>query len=133
MNVGLARRQAALAGVALAGALGAIALTRLDDGNQAPPPPALTVEWQVARVAVFEPSEEQTACGVTLTAESSGVAHPVLPCGARLVLEHEGRSAQAEVVERRPAGSGPEFDLTPALARQLGVDGRATVRWRFAG
>jgi hypothetical protein len=132
MNVGLARRQAALAGVAVAGALGAIALTRLDDGNEAPPP-ALTVEWQVARVAVFEPSEEPTACGVTLTAESSGVAHPVLPCGARLVLEREGRSAQAEVVERRPAGPGPDFDLTPALARQLGVDGRATVRWRFAG
>jgi hypothetical protein len=132
MNVGLARRQAALAGVALAGALGAIALTRLDDGDEAPPP-APTVEWQAARVAVFEPSEEPTACGVTLTAASAGVAHAVLPCGARLLLEHEGKSAQAEVVERRPAGSGREFDLTPALARQLGVNGEATVRWRFAG
>jgi hypothetical protein len=133
MNVGLARRQAALAGVALAGALAAIALTRLDDGNDAPPPPDVSVEWQVAHVAVFEPSEEPTACGVTLTADSPGVAHPVLPCGARLVLEREGRSAQAEVVERRPAGPGAEFGLTPALAGQLGVDGEATVRWRFAG
>ena len=49
MNPALARRQVALAGVALIGALGAIALSRI--GEDAPPPPARpAVEWQQATV-----------------------------------------------------------------------------------
>jgi hypothetical protein len=133
MKAGLARRQAALAAVALAGALGAIGLSRLADDAEPPPPPTATVEWQEARVGVLEPDGEQSSCGVALTAESVGVAHPVLPCGARLVLEREGRSAEAEVVSQGPVAAGRAFDLTPALATQLGLAAEGTVRWRFAG
>jgi hypothetical protein len=133
MNAALARRQAALAGVALVGALGAIALSRVDDDSDAaPPPPTAGVEWETAGVAVFEPSPEPTACGVTVTAQTAGIAHPVLPCGAKLVLEHQGRQAQADVVEQGPVDPGRSFELSPALAEQLGVLGEATVRWRFA-
>ncbi len=129
----LTRRQAALAAVALVGALGAIALTRLDDdSNSAPAPPAAVVEWETARVASFEPAFEPTACGVTVTAQTRGIAHPVLPCGAKLLLEHQGKQAQADVLEHRPVAAGRAFELTPALARQLGVGGETTVRWRFA-
>lgn len=131
MKAALARRQAALAGVALIGALGAIALTRIG-GDPEPPPPAV-VEWHEARVAIVAVSEEQTTCGVMVAQETSGVAHPVLPCGARLLLEHEGRRARAEVVARGPVGAGRAFDVTPALARRLGIAGETVVRWRFAG
>jgi len=132
MNAALARRQAALAGVALVGALGAIALSRLGDDSDAAPPPVAAVEWETARVAVFEPGAEPTACGVTVTAQTVGIAHPVLPCGAKLLLELQGRQAQADVVERGPVAEGEAFALSPALAQQLGVVGEATVRWRFA-
>lgn len=132
MNAALARRQAALAGVALVGALGAIALSRVGDDSDAAPPPTAGVEWETAGVAVFEPSPEPTACGVTVTAQTAGIAHPVLPCGAKLVLEHQGRQAQADVVEQGPVDPGQSFELSPALAEQLGVLGEATVRWRFA-
>lgn len=132
MNAALARRQAALAGVALVGALGAIALSRLGDDSDAAPPPTAGVEWETAGVAVFEPASEPTACGVTVTAQTIGIAHPVLPCGAKLLLEHQGRRAQADVVERGPVDAGQAFELSPALAQELGVVGESTVRWRFA-
>jgi len=132
MKAALARRQAALAGVALVGALGAIALSRLDDGSDAVPPPAAVVEWQDARVAVFAATGEPTACGVTLTPGTLGIVHPVLPCGARLIVEHQGRRAEADVVDRGPVETGRAFDVSPALAEQLGIAGEASVRWRSA-
>lgn len=131
MKPALARRQAALAGVALVGALGAIALTRI--GDDAEPPPRAIVEWREARVGILAADEEITVCGVTLTASTLGVAHPVLPCGAELLLEHEGRRARTEVVARGTVEGGHYFDVTPALARRLGVEAGAVVRWRFAG
>ncbi len=132
MNAALARRQAALAGVALVGALGAIALSRIGDDSEAAPPPPAALEWNSASVAVFEPAPEPTSCGVTVTPQTLGIAHPVLPCGAKLVLEYQGRQAQADVVENGPVEAGRAFELTPALAQQLGVAGPATVRWRYA-
>jgi hypothetical protein len=132
MNAGLARRQAALAGVALVGALGAIALSRLGDDSDAAPPPTAVVEWETASVGVFEPTPDPTMCGINVTADTVGIAHPVLPCGAKLLVEHQGRRAQADVVERGPVDAGQAFELSPALAQQLGVPGEATVRWRFS-
>jgi hypothetical protein len=67
-----------------------------------------------------------------VTGQIVGITHPVLPCGAKLVLELQGRQAQADVVEQGPVAEGQAFALSPALARQLGVAGEATVRWRFA-
>lgn len=133
MNASLARRQAALAGVALAGALGAIALTHSDDGPSEPPARQAAEGWEEAQVATFSVTDRPTACGVTLEPNSFGVAHPVLPCGAKLLLEYRGRRAEAEVVDRGMVDQGRSFDLTPALAEQLGIAGEATVRWRFTG
>jgi len=127
----LARRQAALAGVALVGALGAIALTRIGDDPE--PPPQATVEWREGRVGVLPAGDETTACGETLGPSTAGVVHPVLPCGAELLLEHEGRRARTEVVATGAVEGGRTFGVTPALARRLGISGEAVVRWRFAG
>jgi hypothetical protein len=132
MRPALARRQAALAGVALVGVLGAIALTRLGDDPD-PPPQQATVEWREARVGILADTQEVTACGEPPTTATIGVAHPVLPCGAALLLEHEGRRARAGVVARGTVEGGRAFDVTPALARRLGIAGEAVVRWRFAG
>ena len=132
MNAALARRQAALAGVALVGALGAIALSRVGDDSDAAPPPPPVVEWETASVGTFEPTAEPTTCGVTVTAETLGIAHPVLPCGAKLLVEHQGRAVQADIVAQGPVDAGQAFDLSPALAQLLGVAGGTTVRWRFA-
>jgi hypothetical protein len=131
MNAALARRQAGLAGVALVGALGAIALTHMGNGSSEPPARQAAVEWEEAQVATFPVTGEPTACGVTLAPTSLGVAHPVLPCGAKLLLDYQGRRAEAEVVDRGRVDPGRSFDLTPALAGQLGIAGEATVRWRF--
>lgn len=131
MNARLARRQAALAGVALVGALGAIALSQIGDDSEAAAPPNATVEWESATVGVFEPPSQPTTCGVTVTQGTVGIAHPVLPCGAKIVVEYQGRSAQADVVERGPVDAGQAFDLSPALARELGVSAATVVRWRF--
>jgi hypothetical protein len=132
MNAGLARRQAALAGVALVGALGAIALSRVGDDSDAAPPSTPVVQWETASVGTFEPTAEPTTCEVTVTAQTVGIAHPVLPCGAKLLVEHEGRAVQADVVAQGPVDAGLAFDLSPALAQLLGVTDEATVRWRFA-
>jgi Lytic transglycolase len=132
MNARLARRQAALAAVALVGALGAIALSRLGDDSDAAPPPTATAGWETAQVSVFEPSAEPTACGIVVDERAVGIAHPVLPCGAKVLVEHQGRQAAAEVVERGPVDTGVAFELSPGLAGALGVAGTATVRWRFA-
>lgn len=132
MNAALARRQVALAGVALVGALGAIALTRLGDGSEEPAARPAVVVWEEARVAVFPATEGPTACGVTLTPEAFGIAHPVLPCGAKLLLDHQGRRAEAEVVERGPVDAGRSFDVSTALAQQLDIGGETTLHWRFA-
>jgi hypothetical protein len=133
MPGGLVRRQAALAGVALIGALGAIALTRAVGDDDDEPPPQPSVQWSEAAVGVFPVTEEPTECGLVLAPETRGVAHPVLPCGARLVLAGGGRQVQAEVVARGPVESGRAFDVTPALADDLGFAGEAVLRWRFAG
>ena len=81
---------------------------------------------------MFQPTAEPTTCGVTVTETTIGVAHPVLPCGAKILVEHEGRRTQADVIQRGPVATGQAFDLSPALAQALGVSGEATVRWRFA-
>jgi hypothetical protein len=131
MNARLARRLAALAGVALVGALVAIALSQIRNDSEAAPPPTAVVQWETAPVGVFEPPAEPTSCGVTVTQETVGIVHPVLPCGAKILVEYQGRSTQADVVERGPVERGRAFDLSPALAAALGVSGPTTVRWRF--
>jgi hypothetical protein len=56
----------------------------------------------------------------------------VLPCGVDLVVASGDRQVRTEVVQHGPVEGGRDFDLTRALAEQLGVHGRETVRWRFA-
>jgi hypothetical protein len=131
----LLRRQAALAGVALLAAIAALALARFDEpgGREAAVVPTGS-RWLEASASVWTPgpSGQTSACGVQLTPETRGIAHPVLPCGVELLVSFEGRTVQAEVVDRGPHEGSVELELTEALARELGFSGTQRVSWRFA-
>jgi hypothetical protein len=73
-----------------------------------------------------------TACGHVLERETLGVSHPVLVCGAKIYVAHGRTEMLTQVVARGPASAAVQFGLTEALARELGVRHRATIRWRFA-
>lgn len=76
---------------------------------------------------------QTTACGIVVGSSTMGIASPVLPCGVRLYLTYRGRHVLAPVIGRGPSGPGREFDLTQALARQLGITGVRRVSWSYAG
>ena len=130
----MVQRQAGLAAAALLASLGVLGL-----GQRGGESPALrstkpVVRWQTALVGVLSPRAyaNKTSCGSMLDSGTVGVAHPVLPFGVDLVVSSGDRQVRTEVVQHWPVGGGRDFDLTRALAEQLGVHGRETLRWRFA-
>ena len=63
----------------------------------------------------------RTACGKKLTKRTVGVAHRRLPCGTRVAFAYGGRWVRAKVIDRGPYIKGRKWDLTRALALQLGT------------
>ena len=90
--------------------------------------------WYEALAAPRPPGEdaERTSCGLVLTAESLGLTHSVLPCGAKLLLRYGGETVLSEVIDNELTANGRQFELTPALARLVGLDGTQEVEWRYA-
>jgi hypothetical protein len=132
----LLQRQAALVGAALLSALLLVVLDQPgDEAPQSAPPPVAEAQWESATVGVVGRSRfgDTTACGIALTEETLGIAHPVLPCGVDLLLAYKGRKVRTEVIERGPVGTNTQFDLSPALGAELGVTRPTRIRWRFAG
>ena len=134
MSPALLQRQAALAAAALLATLGVLALRERSEAVPPLTPREPALRWETANVGVLrrEAYGRATTCGTTLDSGTLGVAHPVLPCGVDLVLSLGSKEVRTEVVEHTPVGGGREFDLTQALADELGVQGRETIRWRFA-
>lgn len=138
MNLALAQREVALAGIALLAATTALALAspRLAASNDRLPQavPAPGGGWYTALAAPQPDSElaRRTACGHILDLSSVGVAHPVLPCGAKLWLTYGDKQVLTQVIDRGPLVPGREFGLTQELAKELGVHGTQRIRWRFA-
>jgi hypothetical protein len=75
---------------------------------------------------------ERTTCNLILTARSLGVSHPVLPCGARILIQYGEKTVLTEVIDNRLKSAGRQFELTDALAQEIAIDGTQAVRWRFA-
>ena len=89
--------------------------------------------WYSALAGVARRSlPRRSGCGYKITARTMGVGHPVLPCGARLFVLYDGSRALTQVVDRGPSGTGRELDLTPALARRLGLRGIQRIEWAYA-
>jgi hypothetical protein len=140
MSPFLAQRQIALAGVALLAIVAALVVLELpirgeaEREAEARSVPAPLTDWYTALAAPYEFPEEaaETACGLPAAPETLGVAHPVLPCGAKLVIEHEGRYVLTQIIDRGTGAPGREFDVVAPLAHRLGLQGVGQIRWRFA-
>jgi hypothetical protein len=136
----LAQRLAVLAAVALLGATSALAVverrederTRANALTSAPAPAG----WNTAFAGSRGPAGDalRTSCGQLLGPDSLGVTHPVLPCGARLVLRRDGAQVLTEVIDSALVDPGHQLEVTQALAELLGIEESDTVEleWRFA-
>ncbi len=71
----------------------------------------------------------RTACGQTLTADLTGVAHRSLPCGALVTLRHGESTVVVPVVDRGPFNYTREFDLTYATKTALACRDLCTLFW----
>jgi rare lipoprotein A len=128
----LAVREIALAGLALLAASVALAVTAQtrDETGNAPQPEGSFV----ALAGSSGPGAigRRTACGGVITAATEGIAHPTLPCGARVFLTYRGHKVLVQVIDRGPYVPGRSFDLTDALARRLGLSGVQEIHWAYA-
>ena len=75
---------------------------------------------------------QRTTCGQILAPESLGITHPVLPCGAKLVLRHEDALVLSEVIDNALVEGGRQLEVTEALAETLGLEATTEIEWRFA-
>lgn len=123
-----------LAGVALLAcliALAAIERRTQDDGVVGITAPA---SWNTA----FAGSRgragdaQRTTCGRILAEAALGVTHPVLPCGAKIVLRNGEKLVLSEIVDNRLVEPGRQLEVTAALARLLGLEGTSEIEWRYA-
>jgi rare lipoprotein A (peptidoglycan hydrolase) len=126
-------RALALAGVTLLGVAIALAVSH-HKHHEKSALPAPAGQWYAALAAPYSPSKgrQKGACGVVIGPSTAGVAHPVLPCGAKIYIEFDGKQVLTQVVDRGHTAPGRTFDVTQALAKLLGLQGTQTIRWRFA-
>jgi len=133
----LGQRLALLAAVALLATVGAVAIVEYRTGGEASasltsaPAPA---GWNTAFAGSRGPTgdAERTTCGQVLTPESLGVTHPVLPCGAKIVLRYGSTNVLTEVIDNSLREPGRQLEVTDKLAQILGIDGTVELQWRFA-
>jgi hypothetical protein len=133
----VARRLLALAAAALLAALVALAVQewRTEDAFATVAPGAVAPGgWYDALAATRGPAgdAERTACGLILTSRSLGVTHPVLPCGAKILIRYGDETLYTEVIDTKLKSPRTQFELTEGVARRLGLDGIQRVEWRFA-
>lgn len=139
MSAAFVQRALLLGAVTLLGivvALG-IAERRQEAGSSSDLPQAIPAPgggWYHALAGLEPPRAygRTTECGATLERDTLAVSHPVLLCGAKIYLGHGDTEILTQVVARGPQSAAVQFGLTDALARELGVRGRTTIRWRFA-
>lgn len=139
MTAAVAQRLLGLAAVALlGGVIAAAVVERRSDGGNATRVPRSAIApgggWFSALAASRGQAgdAERTSCALILTGKSYGVTHPVLPCGAKLVLRFGGQTVLTEVIDNRLKSAGRQFELTERLAGELGLDGTQQIDWRFA-
>jgi hypothetical protein len=133
------QREVALAGVALLAAIGALAIASPNGTSShlrgLPKPVSPTGgSWYRTRAGAGENAfGRTTTCGIPLKRSTIGVAHSELRCGTKVYLAF-GKSPQVltEVIDHRPVVFDRGFDLTPALAAKLGVEGVRWIRWVYA-
>jgi hypothetical protein len=133
----VSQRLVLLAGIALVAAVAAAAIVHQrapDDGaaalTSAPAPAGWNVAFAGSRGATGD--AQRTTCGQVLAPQSLGVTHPVLPCGAKVILRRGDEQILTEVIDNSLAEPGRQLEVTEALATMLGIDGTVELEWRFA-
>ena len=139
MPAAVVQRLLGLAAVALLAGMIALAVVerRGSDAGAASAPSGAVAPgggWYSALAASRGPAgdAERTSCGLILTDQSLGVTHPVLPCGAKLLLRFGGQTVLTEVIDNKLKSPGRQFELTERLALEFGIDGTQAIDWRFA-
>jgi predicted RNA-binding Zn-ribbon protein involved in translation (DUF1610 family) len=133
----LGQRLVLLAAVALLAAVSAAAIVeqrQSDEGTaaltSAPAPAGWNVAFAGSRGATGD--AQRTTCGQVLAPQSLGVTHPVLPCGAKVILRSGDTQILTEVIDNALVEPGRQLEVTDALATMLGIDGTVELEWRFA-
>lgn len=131
------QRLLSLAAVALLAGVVAIAVVDRREETPVSAPQGATAAgggWYDALAAPRPPGDdaERTGCGLILTSRSLGVSHPVLPCGAKILIRYGGETVLTEVIDNQLKETGRQFELTQSLARLVGLDGTQAVEWRYA-
>jgi hypothetical protein len=139
LSIPFAQRAILLAGVSLLAAVAALAVSTnvelgSDTGNLPEAVPAPGGGWYEALAGLESPRAytRPNPCGPNLERDTLGVSHPVLICGAKVYIGHGDTEVLTQVVARGPGTAAFQFGLTDALARELGIRQRTTIRWRFA-
>ncbi len=128
----LAPREIAFGGLAvLAGAV-ALAVAAQRDHHAPSGPKAVGSFAALAGSSGPQVFGRKSACGGVITAQTEGISHPTLPCGARIFITFDGRTVLTDVVDHGPLAAGRQIDLTDALARRLGLRGVQIVHWSYA-
>ena len=137
MQNALAQRLVVLAAVALLAAVASVAIVSergTDEGaaalTSAPAPAGWNVAFAGSRGATGD--AQRTTCGQVLTPESLGVTHPVLPCGAKVILRSGSKQVLTEVIDNALVEPGRQLEVTEKLAQLLGIEGTVELEWRFA-
>jgi hypothetical protein len=133
----LGQRLIILAAVALLSAISAAAIVEQLDSSEgaaaltsAPAPAGWNIAFAGSRGATGD--AQRTTCGQVLGSESLGVTHPVLPCGAKLILRSGDTQVLTEVIDNALVEPGRQLEVTEELASILGIDGTVELEWRFA-
>jgi predicted RNA-binding Zn-ribbon protein involved in translation (DUF1610 family) len=126
-----------LAAVALLAAIGAMAIVAQRGTDEsaaaltsAPAPAGWNIAFAGSRGAAGD--AQRTTCGQVLAPQSLGVTHPVLPCGAKLILRSGSKQVLTEVIDNTLVEPGRQLEVTEALAKKLRIDGTVELQWRFA-
>jgi hypothetical protein len=126
-----------LAAVALLAAIAATAIVAQNGSNagaaaltSAPAPAGWNIAFAGSRGATGD--AQRTTCGQVLAPQSLGVTHPVLPCGAKVILRSGDKQVLTEVIDNALVEPGRQLEVTDALAKMLGIDGTVELEWRFA-
>ena len=137
MPPAIAQRLAVLAAVALLAAVAAMAIVAQRGTDEsaaaltsAPAPAGWNIAFAGSRGATGD--AQRTTCGQVLAPQSLGVTHPVLPCGAKIILRSGSRQVLTEVIDNTLVEPGRQLEVTEALAKKLDIDGTVELQWRFA-
>ena len=140
MNVALAQRQIALAGIALLAGIVSLGVSSRQESSGPRLPesiPAPGGGWFPALATAHGPTFARVhldkSCGHKVGPSSRGVANPVLPCDTKIYIQlGEDVELLTQVIARGPKSAQADFELTPTLAREIGLQGTQPIGWRYA-